>query len=582
MRPIRKSKIWRIAPALSVMAVICCSSTLVKANTIAEINDLEPEELVMVAFEIQEDMDVRIEAVGGRSRNNDRMYGYPWIIDATTRQVVWSMDEEFSRRFEGSTYLREIDDDIELAKGMYELYFYSGHLSGSIKIDALGDLKDLLKDLLGSRDKYSDRELTGEFYVRLTSDSDQFRKITRESGPPPATIAIIEPDNDAYEHQGFVLDREVELVVYCGGEYSEWSEMMVDWGWIVDAPSRERVWEMDRWNSDWAGGAEKNRVAKETITLPAGEYIAYYVTDDSHTYGDWNENPPYDPEAWGLRIWPVNPRDADAIRPADIEFEEDVVVEMTRVCDNEFLSQGIRLKSPTELHIYAIGEDDRYSDRLADHGWISDAETGRRVWKMDDDNTEYAGGATKNRKFDGMITLDEGEYVVHYATDGSHSYCDWNASPPYDQRAYGITISVGKGMAAENRIELWDSSRGPAGALASITCVTDNERRKQRFSLEKVTRVRIRALGEGDRDDMYDYGWIENADDGTVSWEMTYRKTVNGGGADKNRLVNQTVLLDKGNYVVYYVTDGSHSCNDWNDDPPDDPFAWGIIITEEK
>jgi len=553
--------------------------------TVAEISDLRPDDLKVTAFVVTGDMEVRVAAVGGRHKHSDRMFAYPWLLNAETRCIVWSMDEEFTHRYKGSSYLRESEDDLSLKKGTYELYYFAGRprFDGSnIQIDDLGDLKELLKDILGSGDRPSDRKLARQFYVRVLSDSDSFEELSTVPGPPAAVVQLARPDNDRYLHQGFIMNKQAELEVYAAGEYSEWSEVMVDWGWIVNAATRDRVWEMDRWNSEWAGGAEKNRVSRETITLPEGEYVAGYATDDSHTYESWNDNPPYDPEAWGLRIRPVTAADAQAIRPAEVTLPEKAIIEIVEVCDNEFLSEGFRLKSPADLYIYAIGEDDRYSDRLADYGWISDAETGKRIWIMDNDNTKYAGGNVKNRMFDEVITLEAGEYVVHYVTDGSHSYCDWNASPPYDQKAYGIMLSLCADDAGKGIVTLFEPSAGPTGALAGITCVHDDERRKQRFTLEKVTRIRIHAAGEGDRDDMYDYGWIESADDGTIVWEMTYRKTVHAGGAKKNRLVDQKILLDKGNYVVYYVSDGSHSCNDWNADPPDDPFSWGIIITEAK
>ena len=547
-----------------------------------EVSSLQPDELAVVAFRVTRDVTAQLEAVGGRHKHSDQMFAYPWILNAETREVVWSMDDESELSNTRNPYLKEIKKDLEMKPGTYEVYYFAGRprfYGENIQIEGIGDLKELLKDLLGSDERYSDRELAEKCYLRLNSEAGVIETIA-PPGPPKAAIEMVHPKDNEYRRMGFSLTRPVELEICAAGEYSELSEVMVDWGWITSAANMERVWEMDRWNSEWGGGADKNRISRETVTLPAGDYLACYVTDDSHSYRVWNDIPPYDPEAWGLRIRAVKPADAGFIRLITIEIPEKPIIQLTDVCDNELLSKGFRLQTPADVHVYAIGEYDRYGDRMADYGWITDAKTGDRVWVMDGQNTQFAGGAAKNRMFDGVITLDGGEYIVHYVTDGSHSHCDWNASPPYDQDRYGITVSLRGKQAQQNVATVFEPPAGPAGALVAISCVHDDERRNARFTLEKVTRVRIHAVGEGDEDEMYDYGWIENTADGSVVWEMTYRKTTPAGGAAKNRLVEQTILLDKGSYAAYYVTDGSHSCNDWNADPPNDPFSWGIVITE--
>ena len=67
------------------------------------------------------------------------------------------------------------------------------------------------------------------------------------------------------------------------------------------------------------------------------------------------------------------------------------------------------------------------------------------------------------------------------------------------------------------------------------------------------------ALGEGLHGTMYDYGWIEESETGKVVWEMTFKMTDHGGGADKNRLVDTDILLKKGKYTLHYISDDSHS-----------------------
>ena len=118
--------------------------------------------------------------------------------------------------------------------------------------------------------------------------------------------------------------------------------------------------------------------------------------------------------------------------------------------------------------------------------------------------------------------------------------------------------------------------------VAQITRVGNNANATKSFFLDKTTHLRLYAIGEGQNRSMYDYGWIENANSGTTVWEMTYSMTFHAGGGRKNRMISAKILLDKGNYILHYESDDSHSYNHWNVDPPDDPTMWGITIYKEE
>lgn len=75
----------------------------------------------------------------------------------------------------------------------------------------------------------------------------------------------------------------------------------LDWGWIEDATG-EIVWEMSRANTRPAGGAPQNRLADETLRLPAGTYTVRYQTNDRHDARSFEGAPPPDATAWGIRV----------------------------------------------------------------------------------------------------------------------------------------------------------------------------------------------------------------------------------------------------------------------------------------
>lgn len=75
---------------------------------------------------------------------------------------------------------------------------------------------------------------------------------------------------------------------------------------------------------------------------------------------------------------------------------------------------------------------------------------------------------------------------------------------------------------------------------------------------------------------IWDYGWIEDKEEQVV-WKMEVRETNHAGGAIKNRFVDTTIFLSKGQYTLRYVSDESHAFNSWDDDPPCHSL-YGIVV----
>ena len=214
---------------------------------------------------------------------------------------------------------------------------------------------------------------------------------------------------------------------------------------------------------------------------------------------------------------------------------------------------------------------------MFDYGWISRADDGSIVWKMRYDETEHAGGAAKNRLYDGVIKLEPGEYIVHYQTDDSHSYEDWNAREPDNPEDWGIIIYPLK-SGQKSALHLKKAKKSKKDIIAQLIRVGDDEHVRKQFDLKKTTRIHIYCIGEGDEDKMYDYGWIENVNEHRTVWKMRYRNTAPAGGASKNRLADTVITLPPGVYRAHFRSDDSHSYRHWNEKPPDDRENWGITI----
>lgn len=574
--------------AVAVCVLFIAGAVAVKAGTlVVDINNLDTNELVVQGFELSDRSEIEINAVGAGSKYSDNLFAYGWIIDAETRESVWSMQDDCRDFDRMSAVLLECRDKVRLGAGKYEAYYYVGTPHRFINAKGISDLGDLI-DIVGiiiTGDDEEDERFYEEDIEELSMTVDvegSARSYTPEYTEPAGSIVyFIQPERDEYHHQGFTLKEEADLKIYAIGEYSESYDVFVDGGWIVNADTRKKVWSMDKWNTERAGGADKNRYFRDIVTLPPGNYIAYYATDDSHDPGEFNSPPPSDPKNYGMSIAVADPADVRYTSVFDEDLNETEIISLTRIRDGAFERAGFSLKKDAKIHVIALGERDYGRDHLVDYGWIIDVENLDKVWEMTADNTGHAGGAAKNCRFDGIIELPAGNYMVYYRSDDSHSYGDWNASPPYDKRAWGISLYGVGGDFDRTNFVLVDEFQPSGNILVDLTGLGDHEDVSRTFTLDQTTSIRIIALGEGMKNEMYDYGWIENDDNGEIVWEMTYRKTRHAGGADKNRMVVANLTLDRGNYRATFVTDGSHSLEDFNASPPDNPERWGMIVSKK-
>jgi len=571
-----------IFPALAtLMTFLPCYAQ----NILTEIKDILPKEIKVEGFRLHRNQEVEIEAVGFRPRKHGAILSQAWILNAETRDLVWELeDANVNNR---GRRLAEFDDQVSLPKGSYEVYYSTFRHSRFGNKEGLGDfIERMFREIFNEdeEDEYEDYEehrrdwkeckivVRGNGTRCKKNEIEEFRNVFNEN----AFVSMIGLRDDVYLQKGFQVDKTVDIQIYALGEARR--DGTFDYGWIMNTETHEKVWKFNYLDSAPAGGGKKNRYIDETITLQPGQYVAFFVTDDSHSYGRWNDAPPYDPSFWGLTVKPVNPSDSKYVKDYDFErvSEKNVIVKINRLRDNEFKSEGFTCKKALKVHIYAIGEGQRRE--MFDYGWIVDAKSHKKIWEMNFRNTEHAGGGDKNRLFDDHIKLKKGSYIVYYVTDGSHSYWDWNTAAPHDQENWGITLSVADADFKSGDISEYNEKRD-SNILAKIVRVRDYEQERERFTLQKDSEVRIYAIGEGDQGTMYDYGWIEDADTRQVVWEMTYRRTEHAGGGSKNRLFDDTIFLEKGDYIVYYETDGSHSFSEWNTAQPYDPMNWGITIS---
>ncbi len=571
----------------AVVVVGAASRAPAQTVALADLHGLGPRQVKTEAFILPAAQDVQIEAVGAESVSKSSTLsrltamwqreaatapwsGNAWILDLSTRKVAWELSA--AQTTSGTAGAREFKGGVKLPAGTYAAY-YASFPDGEYWTDEGGKTRAARK-----------------WHWFGDEPVDQFKLIVRGSGQriagaaldrataassSAAVIALRGTTGEQFQQAGFALAKPTEVEIYAEGEARQDGEF--DYGWIINADTRAPVWTLSWRDSEPAGGADKNRVARTSRLLPAGRYAAFYATDDSHDPSEWNAPPPHDPDGWGLRVGVKNTADRAAITTFAYEHvpANATIVALTGLGDSQSRTKGFTLTRPMDVRVYALGEG--RSGRMNDYGWITSGSSRTRVWEMRFDDTEPAGGDRKNRLVDTVLHLPTGSYVVHYLSDDSHSAGAWNAAAPADGRRWGITVLAVKGPLDRSVVAEYHPEADPT-ILAQLTGVRDDAQVRKPFTLERAGAVRIYALGEGTGNEMADYGWIEDAKTGHRVWEMTYRATQHAGGATKNRKFDGAVPLPAGEYVLRYETDGSHAFGDWNAAAPDDPEAWGITV----
>jgi hypothetical protein len=562
------------------LLILFLFSSYAFADTLVELKEFYMEEIRFAGFSTTQEQTVEIElmAIMPKHYSSRSSLSFAWILNSNTREVIWDMNDAGIDDRDGIRVM--LKDELNLEPGTYEVYYSTYPRYYQSDDWFRSSSQGFFSYLFGNERHYFFEDEFEQMYIRVvgngTALSESEIREKQESLKSESFLTFTNLRDEMYNEQILRVDKPVNLRVYALGEARRDGEF--DFGWIVNLKTRERVWQLTYRHSEYGGGAQKNRMYNDLVTLEPGLYRIMFVTDDSHSYRRWNMAPPYDPEFWGITIWLESPAEEQNLAKLDGTDQLGVspLVEFSKVRDREYLSQGFVLKEPMDIQIFALGEGQ--DGDMYDYAWIIDLASRKTVWKMDYYETDCAGGDEKNRMFDGIVSLEAGKYMVHYVTDGSHAYHSWNTGAPFDEKKWGITISVPEDKLASGLVVEYDEASDEK-LLVKMTKMGDTDRRRAKFSVEKDQYVNIYALGEGDEGHMYDYAWIENANTGKVVWEMTYRKTRRAGGAHKNRLFNEDVLLPAGEYYVIYETDGSHSFDDWNDSPPYDPGSWGITIT---
>ncbi len=147
---------------------------------------------------------------------------------------------------------------------------------------------------------------TGEIYQYPTylsrsypsSINMELKSILTKHQPVAAHLKVT--DNQRLAKTFDISEPGHFLVIGAGEGLDVWG--MVDYGWLESIRGDTLVNFSDFYNSHYLNGNRKNRIHLQTTKLEAGKYSLHYYSDDSHSYGLWNETAPEDSNLWGIQI----------------------------------------------------------------------------------------------------------------------------------------------------------------------------------------------------------------------------------------------------------------------------------------
>jgi hypothetical protein len=263
----------------------------------------------------------------------------------------------------------------------------------------------------------------------------------------------------------------------------------------------------------------------------------------------------------------------------------------------ELLSADFRLEQPAKLKVEAVGLVAKHGGSYVVDAWILNHDNRQPVWTFGTKERDCTEMSRLLHRGEDKVHLDKGWYTV-YLYAGTHYYSEqpfksWQhflhdlaallnrEDPNKDYQKYlnecfvDLTLPLGATIAECN-----EDKEKCQEATIQLTCAQDGIFFSRPVRVAQDTRIELYTIGEAiwRGELLADYAWIERASDGQTIWLMDMPNCEHAGGALKNRAFRGEITLARGEYLINYITDESHSCEAWNANPPFDPRGWGLVV----
>ena len=271
---------------------------------------LGDSELVETRLVTEDSLDIILYALGELTSSNQR-YDWGWIEREGGGETIWEMTWDDSIPAGGDSDNREAKAILTLGPGTYIVSFKT---DGSHSYESFNRSRPRNPERWGMAIFPLDPDQLESAAVRVESIERELPS-PEPVNPSGSALDSIEPSrflakstelgNQADVSTRFTLEDSTRVVIMALGELT--SESQYDYGWLEDASSDERIWEMTWAASTPAGGDDSYRRVREEMTLAPGTYVARFRTDGSISYEGFGSDVPDNPQDWGIAIFRADP-----------------------------------------------------------------------------------------------------------------------------------------------------------------------------------------------------------------------------------------------------------------------------------
>ena len=226
------------------------------------INDLSPKELGIEGFSLKSGGEVTISGhVAVFPQKWGRITYFGWIIETSTRKVVWHTADEFDRLDRMDEGIYDFETEVNLKPGNYELLYGGMRRNYDDDYWAVNNINDVI-DHIFHRDDNDIRRISDDLGIKVSANGlvpkEPLELLREKTADAPFSITRIRDDETVSKK--FSLTAPTTFKVYAIGEGSK--QEMYDYATIYDARTHKNVWVMDYSNTNHAGGAKKNYICR--------------------------------------------------------------------------------------------------------------------------------------------------------------------------------------------------------------------------------------------------------------------------------------------------------------------------------